>query len=142
MDEILALLIPIFICVVLPVSIVAIYYFTKLRRQRYRSDVAMKAIESGMDVDLAKLLGEERWTDSATPMHKYLRNLKTGLILLAIGMAFLIFWIYMLAFDTSSNFESAAGALIAGMLFALIGGAFLYVARVIKRNIRESDTEE
>lgn len=136
MDEILALLIPIFICVVLPVSIVAIYYFTKLRRQRYRSDVAMKAIESGMDVDLAKLLGEERWTDSATPMQKYLRNLKTGLILLAIGMAFLIFWIYMLAFDTSSNFESAAGALISGMLFALIGGAFLYVARVIKRNIR------
>lgn len=142
MDEILALLIPIFICVVLPVSIVAIYHFTKLRRQRYRSDVAMKAIESGMDVDLAKLLGEERWTDSATPMQKYLRNLKTGLILLAIGMAFLIFWIYMLAFDTSSNFESAAGALISGMLFALIGGAFLYVARVIKRNIRESDTEE
>ena len=136
------ILISISICVVLPVSIVAIYYFTKLRSQRYRSEVAIKAIESGQIIDINKLLGKGENKPSLTPMLRHLRNLKIGLILLAIGMAFLIFWIYMLAFDTSSNFESAAGALISGMLFALIGGAFLYVARVIKRNIRESDTEE
>lgn len=140
MDEILALLIPIFICVVLPVSIVAIYYFTKLRRQRYRSDVAMKAIESGMDVDLTKLMGEEKSADNTTPMQQYLRNLKVGLVLLAIGIAFLIFWIYMAS--TYSIAEEYAPLMLISLIGILTGAGILIVARVIKRNIRESDTEE
>lgn len=138
--DILGLLIPIFICVVLPVSIVAIYYFTKLRRQRYRSDVAMKAIENGVDVDLTKLMGEEKSADNTTPMQQYLRNLKVGLVLLAIGIAFLIFWIYMAS--TYSIAEEYAPLMLISLIGILTGAGILIVARVIKRNIRESDTEE
>lgn len=136
------ILISISICVVLPVSIVAIYYFTKLRSQRYRSEVAIKAIESGQIIDINKLLGKGENKPSLTPMLRYLRNLKTGLILLAIGVTFVIAWIYMIAVGNNSACEEYVGMLIAGIIPALIGGAFLYVARVIKRNIRESDTEE
>jgi len=139
-EDILGLLIPIFICVVLPVSIVAIYNFTKLRRQRNRSDVAMKAIENGVDVDLTKLMGEEKSADNTTPMQQYLRNLKVGLVLLAIGIAFLIFWIYMAS--TYSIAEEYAPLMLISLIGILTGAGILIVARVIKRNIRESDTEE
>ena len=51
MEEILALSIPIFICVVLPVMVVWLVTRANTRRTEKKMDVLMKAIENGTEID-------------------------------------------------------------------------------------------
>lgn len=51
-----AVLVPIFICVVLPVAIVAIVFAAMSNRDNKRSQVLIKAIESNSGLDAAKLV--------------------------------------------------------------------------------------
>ena len=65
MESIIAVLIPIFICVVLPVLIVWIVFRAAMNNDNKRAEVLIKAIEAnnGIDADrLADALGKPRKT--------------------------------------------------------------------------------
>ena len=49
------ILVPIFICVVLPVAIVAIIYWERVNNDNKRTQVLIKAIEANNDIDADKL---------------------------------------------------------------------------------------
>ena len=49
------ILVPIFVCVVLPVAIIAIIFGASINSDNKRSQVLIKAIESNCDIDADKL---------------------------------------------------------------------------------------
>lgn len=55
MEEIIAVSIPIFICVVLPISIVALVVRASINSDNKRAQVLIKAIESNCGIDADKL---------------------------------------------------------------------------------------
>ena len=58
MEELVTILVPIFLCVVLPVAIVAIIYWEKINSTNKRTQVLIKAIEANkasMPTNLPKL---------------------------------------------------------------------------------------
>lgn len=59
------IIIPIAICVVLPVLIVAIVTFAGVNRDNKRSRIMLAAIEKGMDVDAKKSFRERQKEENA-----------------------------------------------------------------------------
>ena len=55
MEELVTILVPIFLCVVLPVAIVAIIYWEKINSTNKRTQVLIKAIEANNGINADKL---------------------------------------------------------------------------------------
>lgn len=86
MEEIL---IPIFICVVLPVAIVGIVMAARQNEVKRKTEVMLKAIEAGMPVDTS-LLSTKKEKSSKTIKQDLLEKLTSGCILTFMGTGFLV----------------------------------------------------
>lgn len=87
MEEILALSIPIFICVVLPVMVVWLVTRANTRRTEKKMDVLMKAIENGTEIDPDMLVDING--GKSTKM-KLVDKLGSGVMLTLMGMVFIL----------------------------------------------------
>lgn len=87
MEEILALSIPIFICVVLPVMVVWLVTRANTRRTEKKMDVLMKAIENGMEIDPDMLVDING--GKSTKM-KLVDKLGSGVMLTLMGLVFIL----------------------------------------------------
>ena len=107
-------LIPIFVCVVLPVMIVWLGTRARIRKNEQKMNVLMKAIENGVEIDPALLMSD---TESVrnTKM-KLIHKLTVGIVCTIIGLTALIC-------PSLKVFESGDGL---KMLY-ICGGAFLAI---------------
>ena len=89
MEEIIALLIPICICVVLPVMIVWLVTRAWTRRTEKKMDVLMKAIENGAEVDPDMFVKATAGKPKSVKM-ELLNKLGTGVMLSLMGLVFIV----------------------------------------------------
>lgn len=133
------ILVPIFVCVVLPVSIVLIIFFAGINADNKRAKVLIKAIESnnGIDADrLAQALAKPR----KTPREVLNGRLLRGCIFSFIGLVFMI--IGIVGFCMNSELEDAVeGPLILGGISLSIGLSFLIVYFVTKKEVESKESK-
>ena len=88
MEEIVALLIPICICVVLPVMVVWLVTRARIKKNEQKMAVLVKAIENGVEID-PELLVSETESSRNTKM-KLIKKLTAGIVCSIIGIALLV----------------------------------------------------
>lgn len=84
----MGILVPIFVCFVLPVAIVAINAYTKINQDNKRSKILIKAIESNNNIDADRLAAAMSHDDNkkATPRQLLNRRLLRGCIFTLVGL--------------------------------------------------------
>lgn len=86
-----SVIVPIFICCVLPIAIVLIESLQRRHRENKRSEILLKAIETNKDINLeriAEAMADRR--PRRTPEEIRMRRLLLGCILSLVGLAFVI----------------------------------------------------
>lgn len=140
MEEVL---VPIFICVVLPVAIVAIIYWERVNNDNKRTQVLIKAIEANNDIDadkLAEALAKPRKTAKEILNGRLLK----GCIFTLIGVCCEIFALvqyFSQDADTSFLDSIEASGIIGGISLA-IGISFLIVYFVTRKQISGTNDKE
>ncbi len=137
MEEILALLIPIAICVVLPVLIVWIFYRHATNKDNKNAEIIIKAIENNSSIDadsLVEALGKKQ----KTPREVLQLRLLRGCIFTFIGIAACIY--SAIAANTAAYFDinDQPSFIVAGLGLA-IGIAYLVVYFITRKNIADND---
>lgn len=127
-----AILVPIFICVVLPVSIVLIIFLTSMNSDNKRAAVLIKAIEAnnGIDADrLAEALSKPR----RTPRELLNIRLLRGCLFTLLGVASAVVAVILATSYPGMKFENIAMP-VAGVALS-IGISYLIVYFVTRRQI-------
>ena len=88
MEKIIALLIPICICVVLPVMVVWLVTRARIKKNEQKMAVLMKAIENGVDIDPELLISETE--SSRNTKMRLIKKLTTGIVCSMIGVVLLV----------------------------------------------------
>ena len=114
------ILVPIFVCVVLPVAIVWIVFSTARNSDNKRAEVLIKAIENNTDIDADKL-AEALNKKPKTPRERQLGRLLRGCIFTLIGAALTVISLTVIEPDDQT------GLLIISSVSAAIGIAYLIV---------------
>ena len=86
--EIDFLLIPICICVVLPVMVVWLVTRARIKKNEQKMAVLMKAIENGVDIDPELLISETE--SSRNTKMRLIKKLTTGIVCSMIGVVLLV----------------------------------------------------
>lgn len=140
MEEVL---VPIFICVVLPVAIVAIIYWGRVNNDNKRTQVLIKAIEANNDIDadkLAEALAKPRKTAKEILNGRLLK----GCIFTFIGVCCEIFALveYFSQNAETSFLDSIEAFGVIGGISLAIGISFLIVYFVTRKQISGTDDKE
>lgn len=128
-------LVPIFICVVLPVAIVAIVFAAMSNRDNKRSQVLIKAIESNSGLDAAKLV-EALQTPQKTSLELLNLRLLRGCIFSLIGVALCIVGIVSLCMGTEFAADTVTVPLVFGGASLAIGLSYLIVYLVTRKQVK------
>lgn len=135
MDDLQNILVPIFICVILPVSIVLICAMSKNASEKQKANILITAIEANNDVDadkLAETLKNPQKTDRRILNARLLR----GCIFSFLGIGGLIYGIYYQVTDPGSCIQDIS-YLIAVVCIA-IGLGFLVTYFVTRKQVNAS----
>lgn len=89
LHELVDLIIPISICVVLPVLVVYFLTRSRVRKNEQQMNVLLKAIENGVEIDPSLLIDVNRKKDPRTSM---LNHLRSGVFFLLFGLISLILY--------------------------------------------------
>lgn len=123
-------LIPLGICVVLPVLVVWLVMRKKTNETNRRTEVMLAAIEKGSDVNAEKLLGlfdktgKPAKTTRTALKEQLMGKLLASFILMGIGIAFGIYALLM-SIQGGSNSEELASYSFVSAVLLLVGAAFL-----------------
>lgn len=128
------LLVPICVCVVLPVIIVWIIFRSVTNKDNKNAEIIIKAIESNSAIDADKLV-EALSKKQKTPRQILVDRLLTGCIFSFIGLASAIYGIYIQCSQPDTSIQNIA-YLVAGFTFA-IGIAYLIVCYVTRKALKE-----
>ncbi len=134
-------LIPIFICVVLPVAIVLIVFIAAMNSDNKRAQVLIKAIEAnnGVDADkLAEALQKPRKTAREILNLRLLR----GCIFSFIGLALVTVGIANVISGTDFSADPVTVPLLFGGVSIAVGVSFLVVYFVTRKQILDSKVGE
>lgn len=129
------ILVPIFVCVVLPVSIVLITSLVRINSEKQHAKIVIKAIEANKDVDTDKLIESMRKPKKTALEILNLRLLR-GCIFSLLGIVFLISGLVDLFVIGDSVFYISAGA------FLSIGISYLIVYFVTRKQVQTDSNEE
>ena len=129
-------LVPIFVCVVLPVAIVAIVFAATINNDNKRSKVLIKAIESNCGIDAEKLAEALRKPKKTAREILNLRLLR-GCIFSFIGLALCISGIVSHFVSTELPAEFDTTPLVFGGISIAIGLSYLVVYFVTRKQIKE-----
>lgn len=129
-------LVPIMICVALPVSIVAIVYGTAINRDNKRSQVLIKAIEAGNGADVARLA--EAMERKHTLRDVFFRRVLRGSIFALIGLVFLAAGIVSWVAGGTIADDGVFGMLIMGGVLMAVGLSYLIVCLMTRSEIRKN----
>lgn len=124
------ILIPLGVCVVLPVLVVWLVMRKKTNETNRRTEVMLAAIEKGSDVNAEKLLGlfdktgKPIKTTRTALKERLMGKLLASFILMGIGIAFGIYALLMSIQGGSNTNDLAAYSFVSAVLL-LVGAAFL-----------------
>lgn len=126
------ILVPIFICAIMPICIVLIVAFCKIVATRSRAEILIKAIETGSDVNIDKLaeaLGRPR----LSPEEQLTRKLLRGCIFTLIGLVGCICGI--IAWCSGAEFydDPVCLPVLLGGISMAVGISFLVVYFITRR---------
>ncbi|MCX4258665.1 MAG: DUF6249 domain-containing protein [Muribaculaceae bacterium] len=131
------LLIPIGVCVVLPIMIVWIVFKAKTNNDNKRADVLIKAIENNANIDaekLAEALGKQQISAKELLNRRLLR----GCMFTILGVAFSII---ALTFSAAPEDMQFISYILAALSFA-VGIAYLIVYFVTRNTTAETEENE
>lgn len=129
-------LVPIFVCVVLPVAIVAIVFAAAMNNDNKRAKVLIKAIESNCGIDADKLA--EALQKPKKTAHEILNlRLLRGCIFSFIGIALCTVGIVSLCMGTEFSADPVTVPLIFGGVSLAIGLSYLVVYSVTRKQIKD-----
>lgn len=132
------ILVPIFVCVVLPVAIVLIVFLASMNSDNKRAKVLIKAIESNNGIDADRLA--EAFKKPVKTAREILNlRLLRGCIFTFIGLALAIFGI--IDSDSYDTIEDNMGLMLGGISLA-IGISYLVVFFVTRRNVNDEATDK
>lgn len=129
------MLVPLGVCVALPVLVVWIYYRSVTNRDNKNAEIIIKAIESNSTIDADKLvaaLGKQK----KTPEEVLLVRLLRGCIFTLLGIAAAV--IAALVYRAEDFF--AFSILTSGFCLA-VGLAYLIVFFVTRKSVRTADSK-
>lgn len=134
-----AILIPIAICVVLPVMVVWLTTRAATNADNQRARVLMKAIESNAQIDADKL-AEALQRPKRTPAEQQSRRLLRGVLFTGLGVVFLIAGI--VSWYITPSEDTLSMALLGGGVCLAVGCAFLVVFFVNRRKQTDKSSAE
>ncbi len=141
MADLTGLLVPIFICVVLPVAIVFIVSWVKMNGDNKRAQVILKAIESNNNIDADKLAESLRKPKKSA--RELLNNrLLCGCIGTLSGLALVIVGLCNFANGESFNDDPVTVPMVFGAPLIAIGLSFLIVYLVTRKHVNDDDAEK
>lgn len=141
MADLTGLLVPIFICVVLPVAIVFIVSWVKMNGDNKRAQVILKAIESNNNIDADKLAESLRKPKKSA--RELLNNrLLCGCIGTLSGLALVIVGLCNFANGESFNADPVTVPMVFGAPLIAIGLSFLIVYLVTRKHVNDDDAEK
>lgn len=130
------ILVPIFVCVVLPVAIVGIYYWSQVNAENKRAEILMKAIEAncGPDADkLAEALQKPRKTAREILNLRLLR----GCMFTFVGLGLCIVGIVSACMGTEFASDPVMVPLVFGGASLAIGLSYLVVYFVTRKQVKD-----
>lgn len=133
------ILVPIFVCVVLPVSVVLIISLAKMNADNKRTQIIIKAIEANKDVDTDKLIEslKKPWMSARDILFK---RLLLGCIFSLIGLVVVIIGIANIALFPDFDTDFLTSTFILGGISIAVGVGYLIVYFVTRKQI--DDTAE
>lgn len=131
-----ATLIPIFVCVVLPVAIVAIVFAAAMNNDNKRAKVLIKAIESNNGIDADKL-AEALQKPKKTAREILNLRLLRGCIFSFLGIALCIVGLLYLCMGAESSIDYVNVPLVFGAASLAIGLSYLVVYFVTRKQIKD-----
>ncbi len=134
------ILVPIFICVVLPVAIVLIVFLYNMNSDNKRAEVLIKAIEANKDIDTDKL-AEAFSKPRRSPREILNLRLLRGSIFTLCGLGFVIFGLVGLANDFTIRMEPVMIPMICGASCLAVGISYLIVYFVPRKLLDDEDKE-
>lgn len=137
MEEIL---VPIFVCVVLPIGIVLIISLRKANTVNKRTHIIIKAIEANKDVDTDKLIESLR-EPQKSPQEILNGRLLRGCMYTLIGVTLAIAGIVSLCTGSAFSDDQVTVPLIFGGISLAIGVSYLIVYFVTRKQIEHSEGE-
>lgn len=130
------ILVPIFVCVVLPVAIVGIYYWSQVNAENKRAEILMKAIEAncGPDADkLAEALQKPRKTAREILNLRLLR----GCMFTFVGLGLCIVGIVSACMGTEFTSDPVIVPLVFGGASLAIGLSYMVVYFVTRKQVKD-----
>lgn len=133
-------LVPIFVCVVLPVAIVLITSLAKMHGESKRTQIIIKAIEANKDVDTDKLI------ESLKQPQKSAREILNGRLLRGcmyslIGIALAVVGIANIATGSDFSADPVTVPFVFGGISLAIGVSYLIVWKVTRTQVSDTTTE-
>ena len=141
MEEIL---VPIAICVVLPVMIVWLINRTRQNETNRKTEIMLKAIESGATIDADFFKAQQEHKGPRTIKERLLRRLTGGCVFTLMGVAFALIGLVNRSMMTDIHMSNHAFTMpcILGGIFFSIGVALLIVFFVGKKMLaKEMEAE-
>lgn len=125
------ILIPLSICVIMPITMVWMNLRSKKQADKNRTDIILAALEKNPNIDLEELM-QKITPKSTTLKEKLLKKLMWGSVISAIGIGFLGYALYM-DFVGGMSVEDMERSYFCGGITMLIGLAILLVFFISKR---------
>lgn len=135
-----SILVPIFVCVVLPVAIVLIVFLAAMNSDNKRAAVLIKAIEISGGADIDKL-SESLRKQKKSPREILNLRLLRGCIFTLIGLSVIIVGIANLIAGSIFSSDPVTVPLMIGAPCLAVGISYLIVYFVSRKQLPEHDRE-
>lgn len=130
------ILVPIFVCVVLPVAIVGIYYWSQINAENKRAEILMKAIEANCGPDADKL-AEALQKPRKTAREILNLHLLRGCMFTFVGLGLCIVGIVSACMGTEFASDPITVPLVFGGASLAIGLSYLVVYFVTRKQVKD-----
>lgn len=128
------ILIPIFVCVVLPVAIVLIVFLAAMNSDNKRAQILIKAIESGNGID-ADRLAEALRKPQKSPRELLNLRLLRGCMFSFVGLALIVVAIVSLCNGTQFSEDPVSVPMVFGGASLAIGLSYIVVFLVTRKQV-------
>jgi putative Mn2+ efflux pump MntP len=133
MEALIQIIVPVAVCVLLPVAIVFIVYRAAINADNRRAEILIKAIEANAGIDADKL-AESLQRPRKSAREVLYQRLLCGCVFSFLGVASLIYGAYM---STLPNTRIYATAYLLAAAFLAIGLGYLVVYFVSRRHVEK-----
>ena len=136
MEGIIALFIPIFICVVLPIAIVYIVFRSQTNATNRKAEIIIKAIEANNDIDADKIASSLQKTRKS-PLEVLNHRLLVGCVSTCLGIASACYALYA-DFSSQPDPNVAHIAYLCCAAFLAVGIGYMVVYFVTRDQINDN----